>query len=150
MGLHLYCGNENIRAGSYSLVMQQWTAVLRAYLLYLRENKLEGIANDMDRALQRVDRRRTATQVEACLQGDHAFDEAKLRKLSRRLLPGIRHLVLGQGWSPYEAREILVALGKLKPFFHRIPELELDDKGKYYLETILRVSVRDGESIRFV
>lgn len=150
MGLHLYCGNENIRAGSYSLVMQQWTAVLRAYLLYLREDKLEGIANDMDRALQRVDHRRTATQVEACLQGDHAFDEAKLRKLSRRLLPGIRHLVLGQGWSPYESREILVALGVLRPFFHRIPELEVDDKGKYYLETILRVSVRDGESIRFV
>jgi hypothetical protein len=104
----------------------------------------------MDRALQRVDHRRTATQVEACLQGNHVFDEAKLRKLSRRLLPGIRHLVLGQGWSPYESREILVALGKLRPFFNRIPELEVDDKGKYYLETILRVSVRDGESIRFV
>lgn len=154
MGLDLVCGRHRLRAGSYSGVVKLWTALLRAYLLFLREAEPRGLTNDMDVALQRVENRRTARRLEGCLNGTTSYDETGVRLLSRRLHPGMRHLLLGtasQGrWTPYQARDILSVLKRLRPFFLRIPELCEQGRDDFFLEPILRRSVRDDRDVVFV
>ena len=157
MGLDLVCADHRLRAGSYSGVMQQWTALLRVYIIFLRESTPTNITNDMDVALQRVENRRLATQLEQCLDSYcSSYDEDKLRRVSGRLYAGMRHLLLGTystgSWDPYQAREILWALGTLKPFFSRISELShnVNERNEYFLEPVLRTSVRHGEPVLFV
>ena len=153
MGLDLFCGDMYVRAGSYSTVLAQHAAILRAYLFHLCESDPVGATDAMDKALQHVENRRTARKIEACLRGKTDYDENALRTLSRHLHPGLVHLVLGCGsegsWSPYQAREILLCLTTLRPYFCRVPALDTNDKGEYYLEAILRCAVRDGEDVRF-
>lgn len=152
MGLDLRCGEHSLRAGSYSGVMEQWAGLLRAYLLFLREgDPPEVLTNDMDVALWRVEKRRLAARLEPCLHGPSSYDEDMVRRVSRGLHPGMRHLLLGTGstgsWTPYQAREILEVLRRLRPFFSRVPELA--HHREHYLEPILRVSVRENREIIF-
>lgn len=157
MGLDLVCGNHRLRAGSYSGVLQQWTALLRVYIIFLRESTPQNLTNDMDVALQRVENRRLATQLEHCMDSYcSSYDEDKLRRLSGRMYAGIRYLLLEThstgSWDPYQAREILWALRTLKPFFSRVSELSynVNDRNEYFLEPVLRTSVRQYEPVLFV
>jgi len=158
MGLDLVCGDHRVKAGSYSSVLQQWTALLRVYIIFLRESTPKNLSNDMDVALQRVENRRLATQLEQCLDSCcHSYNEDKLRRLSGRMYAGIRYLLLEThctgSWDPYQAREILWALGTLKPFFSRVSELSYhvnDRNNEYFLEPVLRTSVRQCEPVMFI
>jgi len=154
MGLDLFCGEMYVRAGSYSSVMVQHVAILRAYLVHLRESDPIGATDAMDKALQHVENCRTARKIEACLRGDTDYDEHSLRMLSRHLHPGLVHLVLGcrskGSWTPYEAREVLLCLKTLRPYFSHVPALDVNDKGEYYLEAILQCAVRNGENVCFL
>ena len=154
MGLDLFCGDQHIRAGSYSTVMYQFGAILRAYVLFLEEAEpIHGGINDMDKALQRVENRRRARLIKACLFEKDGYDEAALCRIRSKLHQGIADLLLGCGsvgsWTPFQAREILQCLERLKPYFSRVPELELNKKGNFYLEPIFRKSAQEGEEIRF-
>jgi hypothetical protein len=155
MGLDLVCGSHRLRAGSYSTVMEQWTALLRVYIFFLRESVPEGVSNPMDVSLQKVENRRLARQLEECLEGDASYSEEKIRRLSPRMYAGMRHLLLETrstgSWSPPQARDMLGVLQKLRPFFSRLSELApyLSADHHYYLEPILRTSVRLHQDISF-
>ena len=155
MGLDLVCGSHRLRAGSYSTVMEQWTALLRVYILFLRESVPEGVSNAMDVSLQKVENRRLARQLEDCLEGTEAYSEEKIRRLSPRMYAGMRHLLLETkstgSWSALQARDILRVLQKFRPFFSRLSELVpyVSAEHHYYLEPILRTSVRLHQDISF-
>jgi hypothetical protein len=152
MGLDLFCGEEYARAGSYSIVHVQRNALLRAYILYLRESTPTG-KTEFDRALEGVENRRLVNSLENAVVDKDGVDYDILDKLQHRIHPGIYAFIYHSDcdgiWTPDECKQILEILHPLHPYLARIPEMYVDDSGHFYLHSILSYSVETGQDIRF-
>ena len=121
MGLVIFCGDVWVKVGSYSTIRQHW--------LEAEATRHEEEAGDWDAAHDI----RTATAPPEHL-----------------LLPGTREILDSDDfeWSPWQARLMIRAINRLRGRLERLSPAHFDEAGTYYLEPVLRESVRSGMQVQ--